>query len=212
MIVGSFCPYYPCCVYNKSNNLCRIFFCTRQFVSSKRVSTKLITLYYSCFFSLYVCDPCSNPWWPPKKIIEGEGEQSCWTEAEMSAVVVVHQNIEHIVVSTTSRAGTHLGSTSDVSCCCGPTSEFCMQHRVQQSLKKSEIHPSNSKIWLPKEKKGDYPSFSLGWSKRATTTADVQFWKEWQQKKRKEKVNDAQTHYKHSVAKGQLSWWLPFHR
>ncbi len=54
----------------------------------------------------------------------------------MSAVVVVHQNIEHIVVSTTCRAGADLGSSSDVSCCGGPTSEFCVQHRVQQSLKK----------------------------------------------------------------------------
>ena len=50
----------------------------------------------------------------------------------MSAVVVVHQNIEH--VSTMSGAGADLGSSSDVSCCGGPTSEFCMQHRVQQSL------------------------------------------------------------------------------
>ncbi len=52
----------------------------------------------------------------------------------MSAVMVVHQNIEHIVVSTMSGAGADLGSSSDVSCCGGPTSEFCMQHRVQQSL------------------------------------------------------------------------------
>ncbi len=56
----------------------------------------------------------------------------------MSAVVVVHQNMEHIVVSTMSGAGADLGSSSDVSCCGGPTLEFCMQHRVQQSQKKGK--------------------------------------------------------------------------
>ncbi len=54
----------------------------------------------------------------------------------MSDVVVVHQNIEYIVISMTSGAGADLGSSSDVNCCGGPTSEFCMRHRVQQSLKK----------------------------------------------------------------------------
>ncbi len=74
-------------------------------------------------------------------------------EAEMSAVVVVHQNIEHIVVSTTSGAGADLGSSSDVSCCGGPTSEFCMQHRVQQSLKKMKYTLRKAKYDSPRRKK-----------------------------------------------------------
>ncbi len=66
----------------------------------------------------------------PKKIKEGEGEQSHWTEAEMSAVVVVHQNIEH-----------YCGLRKEWSRCTVvsqevTTSEFCKQHKVQQSVKK----------------------------------------------------------------------------
>ncbi len=65
----------------------------------------------------------------------------------MSAVVVVHQNIEHYcgLHEEWSRC-TVVYSSSDVSCCGGPTSEFCMQQKVQQSLKKGEIHPSKGKI------------------------------------------------------------------
>ncbi len=65
----------------------------------------------------------------------------------MSAVVVVHQDIEHHcgLHEEQSRC-TVVCSSSDASCCGGPTSEFCMQHKVQQSLEKSEIHPSKGKV------------------------------------------------------------------
>ncbi len=71
----------------------------------------------------------------------------------MSAVMVVHQNIEHIVVSTMNGAGADLGSSSDGSCCGGPTSELCMQHRVQQSLKKGKYTLQKAKYDSPRRKK-----------------------------------------------------------
>ena len=48
--------------------------------------------------------------------------------------VTAKASIFSFVVSTTSRAGADLGSSSDVSCCGGPTSEFCMQHKVPRQL------------------------------------------------------------------------------
>ena len=79
----------------------------------------------------------------------------------MSAVVVVHQNIEH--VSTMSGAGADLGSSSDVSCCGGPTLEFCMQHRVQQSLKKGKYTLQKAKYDSPR-RKGEFILYFL-WSR-----------------------------------------------
>ncbi len=83
----------------------------------------------------------------PKKNKEGEGERSHWTEAQMSAVMVVHQNIEHYCGLHEERSRC---SSSDVSCCGGPTSEFCMQHKVQQSLKKVKKNSVRNIPWTEK--------------------------------------------------------------
>ncbi len=146
-----------------------------------------------------------------KKIKEGEGERSRWTEAEMSAVVVVHQNIEHIVISTTSGAGADLGSSSDVSCCGGHTSEFCMQHRVQQSLKKWNT-PFKRQNMTPQGEKRSLSFVLFGVEREGHHNSGYAGPESVAAKEEEREGEWCPDSLQESVAKGQLLWWPLFHR